>query len=244
MHGFKTLFHRPYFWVGRRFSERSAQWAYEKQRFTEVNERSIEYAFVFRAVRQCSPASVLDVGTGTTALPALLRTCGPVVTAIDNVRDYWTHGMFNRHYHVIDDNIIRPTLTDKVDLITCISVLEHIPDHCAAMTSMFRLLRLNGWLVLTVPYNESTYLQDVYRMEGAGYGKQFPYTCQVFSRHELNDWCSRCGATIIEQEYWRVFTGSYWTFGERLTPPELTDSRTPHHLGCFLFQKSGDIVAK
>jgi hypothetical protein len=28
--------------------------------------------------------------------------CGFVVTAIDNVRDYWDHGMVNRHWTVLD----------------------------------------------------------------------------------------------------------------------------------------------
>jgi SAM-dependent methyltransferase len=37
------------------------------------------------------------------------------------------------------------------DLVTCISVLEHIPDDLAAVRAMWRLLKPGGRLVLTVP---------------------------------------------------------------------------------------------
>ncbi len=53
-----------------------------------INERPIELAFVFRHLRDCRPGRILDVGTGMTSLPHLLRTCGYHVTAIDNIRDY------------------------------------------------------------------------------------------------------------------------------------------------------------
>jgi hypothetical protein len=72
---------------------------YEAQVYRRINERPIEYRFVFGAIRQTAPESVLDVGTGESALPSLIRTCGPVVTAIDNIRDYWPEGMVNRHFH-------------------------------------------------------------------------------------------------------------------------------------------------
>lgn len=70
----------------------------------------MEYGFVFRSVAATCPKSVLDVGTGQTALPSLLRTCGPVVTATDNIKGYWPKGMTNWHYHVIQDDIVNTHL--------------------------------------------------------------------------------------------------------------------------------------
>src|SRR5438045_33492 len=70
------------------------------QPFRRHNERGIEYSFVFRQIARLCPKSILDVGTGTTALPPLFRICGAVVTASDNVKDYWPKGMFNPHWHV------------------------------------------------------------------------------------------------------------------------------------------------
>lgn len=201
-----------------------------------VNERIIEYGFVFRCLLRCAPVTVLDVGTGTSALPHMIRNCGLLVTAIDNVRDYWPRGMVNRHYYVINDNILNTRLTDTFDFITCISVLEHIPEHNAAIESMLRLLRPGGHMALTFPYNEHRYIDNVYALPGAGYGQKAPYVCQVYSRAKLSSWCERYGLKIIEQEYWEFFTGEFWTFGERLYPPQRVTVDQKHHVTCLLLR--------
>ena len=81
---------------------------------------------------------MLDVGTGTTAWPHLLRNCGYVVTAIDNIRDHWPEGMVNRHWAVLDVDIVKPDprIPEKCEAITCISVLEHIENHTRAVWNM------------------------------------------------------------------------------------------------------------
>jgi 2-polyprenyl-3-methyl-5-hydroxy-6-metoxy-1,4-benzoquinol methylase len=63
---------------------------------------------------------------------------------MDNVRDYRQNGTFNRHFHVLDDDIRDLALNETFDVITCISVLAHIADHRAAVRSMCRLLRAAG----------------------------------------------------------------------------------------------------
>ena len=65
-----------------------------------INERPIEFSFVFKYLTRFYPKTILDVGTGLTSLPHLMRSCGFMVTAIDNVRDYWPKGMVNRHYYI------------------------------------------------------------------------------------------------------------------------------------------------
>jgi 2-polyprenyl-3-methyl-5-hydroxy-6-metoxy-1,4-benzoquinol methylase len=203
-----------------------------------VNERPIEYRFVFQNATRLAPKTVLDVGTGTTALPHLLRNCGFHVTAIDNVRDYWSAGtFFNRHYHVIDDDIRQSSLSGPFDYITCISVLEHIPEHDRAIDSMFRLLSVGGHLALTFPYNEQQYIENAYKLPDAGYGQSEPYVCQIYSRSQVSGWVDRNGGEIVEQEYWEAFTGPYWTVGQRLHPPKQTEVSQKHHLSCLLIRK-------
>ena len=103
----------------------------------EVNERPIEYAFVFEQLVKIWPKRILDVGTGLTALPHSMRSCGFHVTAIDNIKDYWPTDITNRHYHVIDDDIRNSKLTGHWDVITCISVLEHIVEYKSAIKSIY-----------------------------------------------------------------------------------------------------------
>jgi trans-aconitate methyltransferase len=116
------------------------------------------------------PETVLDVGTGTNALPSLIRTCGPVVTAIDNVTDYWPDGMVNRHFHVRDEDATRK-ISGKYDLVTCVSVLQHIQAHDDAIRRMLEALKPGAHLALTFPYNERRYIDNVYQLPGAGYGQ-------------------------------------------------------------------------
>jgi SAM-dependent methyltransferase len=222
--------------LGRWYLQRLCRLEYASQGPRQFNERAIEFAFVFRSLVQCHPDTVLDVGTGTTALPHLMRNCGHVVTAIDNIRDYWTDDVVNRHYHVIDDDITNTKLKQKFDLITCVSVLEHIADYDRAVETMRALLNHHGHLLLTFPYNEHRYVDNVYKLPEASYGQQSRYICQVYSREQLDTWSERYGLRVVEQEYWDVFSGELWTFGTHLVPPRQVDKDQKHQLTCVLLE--------
>ncbi len=210
---------------------------YLAQEFRWVNERPIEYGYLFRQLTRIEGKTILDVGTGTTALPHVLRTCGYIVTAIDNFKDYWTSGIINRHWWVVNDNILNPQTDGPFDVVTCISVLEHITDHVQAVTNISRLLKPGGHLIVSIPYNENKYLSNVYSRPEASYGKDNPYICQVFSRRELERWVEGASVKIIDQEYWEVFSGEFWTFGRQLYPRRSVGSAETHHLTCIMFEK-------
>lgn len=211
---------------------------YRSPSFKKINERPIEYAFVFKHLWQICPTEVLDVGTGQSALPHLMANCGFRATAIDKTQGYWRGGFINRHYYVIKDDITNPKMIKSFDLIICISVLEHIPNHQAAVKGMFRLLKSGGHLILTFPYNEEQYIDNVYKLSNAGYGQNKPYICQVYSRKEIDDWMQENKGRIVDQEYYQVFTGDLWTFGERLYPPRKVSEQEKRHLTCILIEKA------
>ena len=212
---------------------------FSRQSFEGFNERPVEFGFVFRCIQSLYPKKVLDVGTGTTALPSLIRNCGCLVTAIDNIKDYWSSGMSNRHYYVLNDDITAQNtrVEGKFDLITCVSVLEHIEKHDDAISNMFNLLNPDGHLILTFPYSESQFVKNVYDLVGSNaYGRNVPYTCQSFSRNELSRWIKNKGE-IVEQEYWQFWDGDYWSIGNKLIPPFRTESSKRHQLSCVLIRK-------
>jgi len=208
---------------------------FESQAFTGFNERSIEYGFVFRKLGAIYPHTILDVGTGSTALPHLMRNCGCLVTATDNAPHYWSSEMLNRHYHVIHDDITKTHLFDTFDLITCISVLEHIQSSDEAMRNMFSLLKPNGHLILTFPYNEKTFVKNVYELPGSSYGAS--YITQSYSRNELERWLQENPGTILDQEYWQFWEGDQWTVGRQLIPPRSVTANDKHQLTCILLRK-------
>jgi len=226
----KSLLNRYPQWVCKR--------EFESQAFERFNERPVEFGFVFRKLGSIYPRKILDVGTGTTALPHLMRNCGFLVTAIDNIRDYWPSGMYNRHYHIIHDDITKTQISDRFDLITCISVLEHIKKPDDAIRNMLALLKPNGYLILTFPYTEACYVRNVYELPGSSYGQGAPYITQSFSRTEMDRWVVENHSTIIDQEYWQFWNGDHWTVGEQIIPPKSVTAEDKHQLTCVLIQKN------
>ena len=208
------------------------------QKAQPINERPIELSFLFNAIRELEPSRVLDVGVGQSPLPALIRNCGCTVVAIDNIKDYWPGGMINRHWLVQNEDIRCPTLpSNSFDLITCISVIEHIMEPERAFRSMLDLLHPAGHLVLTTPYNEGRYVEDVYRLPGFTGNPGEPYRCSSYDRPTLERWLASTTATILKQEYWRIWEGDVWRQGERLITPEKTSAEAPHQLTCLLIKK-------
>jgi len=200
-----------------------------------VNERPIEFGFAIRCLSDLAATTVLDVGSGRTAWPRLLADCGFQVTAIDEGGSYWGHQVVNRHHYVLRDDITKPTLGAEFDALTCLSVLEHIEDHEAAVRGLRGRLPRGGHAILSFPYNEQTFVENVYALPGVSYGTDAPYVCRVYSRHELEAWLDE-GFEVVRQEYYKVFTGELWAFGERLRPPIRTGVREPHHLSCVLLR--------
>jgi SAM-dependent methyltransferase len=207
---------------------------------TSFNERPVEYKFVFDQLARKAPACVLDVGTGTTALPALIRNCGIKVTAIDNVRDYWPRGMFNQHWYVLDRDILDKTLDcGYFDLITCISVLEHIKNYENAIMKIANILNTGGILVLSFPYCEYTYIENVYlRNSSDAYGRNIPFICHVFSRTEINNWLEKFNLSITAQEYWQFYTGEFWSEGTKIFPPKQVGTNETHQITCLALKKN------
>ncbi|MDZ4179523.1 MAG: class I SAM-dependent methyltransferase [Coriobacteriia bacterium] len=211
---------------------------WERLSFKRLTERPLEYAFAMSALAEVCPQRVLDVGSGRSPWPALLATCGFGVTAIDAPQEYWKgQRLRNPHFHVLEADITSPDTSRAFDFITCISVMEHIPDHDAAFAGVVSLLTDGGHAVLSFPYHETEYIPNVYDLPDAGYGKDYDFVCQAFSRTELDRWLESNPVTLIRQDYFQVFTGQYWTVGERLTPFRRVGRDEPHQLTAILIRR-------
>ena len=225
-----------YNYLGAKYLNPILELEQRKKPFPVINERSTEYAFSFNHIQKLCSGKLLDIGPGKSSWPHILSTCGIDVTAIDKIEGYWS-SYFNRHYKVRNDDITNPKLKEKYQFATCLSVLEHIPNHKAAIANIHNLLEKDGYLVLTFPYNEHTYHADIYKHPQAGYGQSANFITQVYSRSEINDWLKDTSFEIVDQEYYQAFTGEFWTMGERVIPCVKTTSADLHHLTCILLQR-------
>ncbi len=232
----KKLMFSIYNFIGKTYLSPILNLEQKKRPFPFINERSTEYAFTLKHLQNKGSGKLLDVGPGKSSWPHLLSNCGFDVTAIDKIDGYW-NSFFNRHYKIINDDITNPKLTTKFQFATCLSVLEHILDHISAIKNIHDLLEEGGYLILSFPYNEENYHEDIYTHPDAGFGKGGNYITQVYSRNEINEWMQNTTFKIVEQEFYKVFTGDYWSFGERIVPVEKVENTDLHHLTCILLQK-------
>lgn len=223
--------------MGRWYVRKINQAAWEKRRPGPLNERTVEYGFVFACLARLAPRTVLDVGTGATALPSLLETCKYQVTAIDNIKDYWPRGMFNQHFHVINDDITHSKMSQQFDAVLCISVLEHVAEYERALTTMASLTRPGGHIIITCPYNENIGSANVYEEQGS-YGKGAHIICRQFTQGDFQEWLARSRATIINQEWWQFFDSNYWSCGRLVMPPNPVSPNQQHQHTCMLIRKA------
>jgi len=206
------------------------------------NERSIEYSYTFNAITKYGPSSFLDVGTGKTSLPALVKACGIDVIAIDRDPQQTEDNPCTRggycSFNIVQEELINTTITQKFDMISCISVLEHNPLSHQVVEKMASMLNPKGVIVLTFPYNEEEYVPNAYKLPEAGYGRDEPPTniCQMYSREQVEMWEKAYNLEVVDQQFWKAFTGKYWTYGERMWPPTQTDKNNPHQLTCLTLQ--------
>jgi SAM-dependent methyltransferase len=207
----------------------------------DINERSVEYAFVFTRMAARGTGHLLDVGTGKSAFPALATMAGWRVTAVDNIVDFWRRGplgmrwgLFNEHFAVEDRDLTRKQLPPDFDVVACISTFEHVIDRPGLFAAMSRALRPSGELLITTPYCESGGVPNAYvRPNSDAYGRSVPYICKVLDRQELDGLCRQNGMKIDVIEYWRFWGGKYWSEGQQLERGEQSTSSLPHDLACI-----------
>ena len=183
-----------------------------------IGEYLFQFEFALRAVARHAPRELLDVGSGLSAWPRLLAETGIRVTATDEMRSYWG-SMFNRHYNVIPDDITNTRLDRQFDMVTCLGVLTTIADDKPAVRNLFNLVKPGGHLVLTFAYKDDRPIPNAYAFPESTYGQNARFICRMFSRAEVEGWLAEHGGELEEAEFFRVWTGELWTFGERLHPP-------------------------
>jgi hypothetical protein len=107
---------------------------------------------------------------------------------------------------------------------------------------MVKMIAPDGHLVLTTPYSERWSVPNVYAEPGAAYGQDAPYICRSSSHEELTQWLDTTGTEIVVQEYWRCWTGPFWTQGERYLVPEQVTADETHQLTCLLLRRKRSAI--
>lgn len=131
-----------------------------------TSERIVEYALVFSHLGK-EPArsiKILDIGCGYSNFPVRLASMGYSVTAVDLQKYTFEHP----NLRFVQGDINKLSLgVGKFDIVTCISVLEHVGldvyggevdprGDRLALKSIHKLLKKRGRLILTMPFGQES----------------------------------------------------------------------------------------
>ncbi len=109
---------------------------------------------------------VLDVGCGGGILAEAMAARGAIVTGIDLSEKALGVARLHRlesgaqvEYRLIAAEDLAAEAAEAFDIVTCMELLEHVPDPASTIASCARLTRRGGWIVFsTINRNPKAYL--------------------------------------------------------------------------------------
>jgi SAM-dependent methyltransferase len=127
---------------------------FEQKYWWHVGRRKILKVFLKRYCSKNRNMQILDIGCGTGANFETLEKYGNVF-GLDNSEEAVKYCQKNNYFNTILGDIRSVNLDDnRYDLITNLDVLEHLDDDNLAVQKMYKLLKKDGLVIITVPaYN-------------------------------------------------------------------------------------------
>lgn len=169
-----------------------------------INERIIEYPFVYSNINLQPGGQVLDVGPGASKLPVELASLGYKVWIID-LNEY-PYPVNHPNFHPVQGDMRKTSLShDFFDRVTAISSIEHVglegednfDGDKKAIREIKRVLKPGGKVLLTVPF-----------------GKRLIHYYKGIARHrvyDLEQLKELLSGLDIEKMEWAVAKNGLWS---------------------------------
>lgn len=127
----------------------------ETKKSDDFYEDAARYFDLVELIIKCSPKKVLDVGCGSGYIAKLLKSRLPELTIdgidISKIALQRAEEHLHESWRLNIDKEDLPLESDRYDTVICIEVLEHLYDPEHALNEIYRVLRSDGYGVLTVP---------------------------------------------------------------------------------------------
>lgn len=155
------------------FNRLSSTWWDENGEFAalhKINPFRLDFIKQHQAIEK---KSILDIGCGGGILSEALAKAGANVTGIDLAKDVLTiaklHGLdsgIKVNYELISAESYALQHPEKHDIVTCMEMLEHVPDPAAIIQAAAAAVKPGGWVFFsTLNRNYKAYLLAILAAE-------------------------------------------------------------------------------
>lgn len=167
--------------------------------------------------------AALDVGCGGGILSESMAERGAAVLGIDlstkPLRVAQLHaleaGLERLHYREVSVEALATEAPNTFDVVTCMEMLEHVPEPASVVQACARLVKPGGWVFFsTLNRNAKAFVQAIVGAEHVL--KLLPKGTHEYARFirpsELARWCRDAGLSIegFRGLQYNPLTGRYW----------------------------------
>jgi 2-polyprenyl-6-hydroxyphenyl methylase/3-demethylubiquinone-9 3-methyltransferase len=140
-----------------KFQSIASRWWDRESEFKPLHEiNPLRVAYIERQAQGVAGKKILDVGCGGGILAEALAHKGAVVTGIDMAELSLKVAKMHLHESGLEVDYQLSTVEDfaqqnaaQFDIVTCLEMLEHVPDPASIIASASRLLKPDGMLCLS-----------------------------------------------------------------------------------------------
>jgi len=208
-----------------KFASRAAEWWDPRGPFRTLHDISTLRLDYVAERAPLSGARVLDVGCGGGLLAEGLAGRGARVVAIDlapenldAARQHAAGGGLSIDYRCVSVEQLAKEAPGQFDVVTCLEMLEHVPDPAAVVAACAAALRPGGTAVFsTINRNLKSFALAIV---GAEYvlgllPRGTHEYAKLIRPAELAAWCRKAGLDVAQLTglHHNPATGSYWLDG-------------------------------
>jgi len=189
-----------------KFSKLAAHWwnpQGELKTLHDINPLRLSYINTHASIKN---KKILDIGCGGGILAESMAKCGAQVTGIDLSEDVLRVAQLHQKNNTNQVNYLLTSAeelardpAEKFDIVTCLELLEHVPDPISIIKAAAKLVKPNGQLFFsTINRTIKSYL---FAIVGAEYLlKMLPKNTHDFAKFirpsELAEWARQANLTV------------------------------------------------
>ena len=211
-----------------KFSELAHKWWDPDSEFRPLHQiNPLRLGWIEQIAGSLDRRRIVDVGCGGGILSEAMARKGAEVLGVDlaerSLKVAQLHameaGIDNVQYREVAAEVLADEQPGQFDIVTCMEMVEHVPDPAAIIAACAKLVKPGGWVFLsTLNRNPKAFL---FAIVGAEYLlRMLPAGTHEYAKFirpsELATWCRSAGLDLLHtrgMEY-NPLTKRYWLSGD------------------------------